>query len=388
MNSDNDLVIATTLHYEHRSKIKSLFDKPKVPVRLLSNGTINTDRKDPLSAQSTREVNVKGANIRYYFAEEGYRTIYRVLTLLSLVSSLVFFGSIIEWTDKILMGELGNSQEDFLEHFWYFSPLLLWIIVDLYRDKVGIQEYVEITYAKEKTIYLKGDLPFQGEHNFSAVMIGLTFALSALVLSPDDGLFILMMGLLSWTVIIVYLLMTLSWFLSSGAKGKTQNQDIIQFYFALMNIQEDTLNIESFENPQDFDDMQELKEKLGKFENVLAVSRAAGDIFATKSPSLIVVAIGATTENLMKRACDHLGVVRKKRARPTLQTFIHEYQTIELLDDKVLSQLNVIREFRNRSTHHFNIDWDESLIVLNQFCQFVEWYAAKFSNARVEEVLK
>jgi hypothetical protein len=385
MNSDKDLVIATTLHYEHRSIIKSLFDKPKVPIRLLSNGIINTDRKDPLSHQSTREVNVKGANIRYYFPEEGYKKIYRTLSILSLISSLVFLVQMVEWTDKILLGELGNGQDDFFKHFLHFSPLLLWIVVDLCRDKVGIQEYVEITSAKEESIQLKGNLLFQGEHNFSAAMICIALALNVVVLSPEDGLLILLFGLFYLVGIVACLLMTLSWFLRSAEEDKQRNQDLIQFYFALMNIQEDTLNIESFENPQDFDDMLELREKLGEFENVLGVSRAAKDIFASKSPSLIVVAIGATTENLMKRACDHLGVVRKKKARPTLQTFIHEFQTIELLDDKVLSQLNIIREFRNRSTHHFNIDWDESLIVLNQFCQFVEWYAVKFSNARDEE---
>ena len=85
--------------------------------------------------------------------------------------------------------------------------------------------------------------------------------------------------------------------------------------------------------------------------------------------------IPATTERLMKKACDALGIKRKTNARPTLHTFIHEYQTKKPLDDKSLTQLNVIKEFRNRATHHFNIDWDESFIVLSQFCQFVEWYA-------------
>ena len=45
------------------------------------------------------------------------------------------------------------------------------------------------------------------------------------------------------------------------------------------------------------------------------------------------------------------------------------------LNDKSFTHLNLIKEFRNRAAHHFNIEWDESIIVLNQFCQFVEWYA-------------
>ena len=104
------------------------------------------------------------------------------------------------------------------------------------------------------------------------------------------------------------------------------------------------------------------------------------EIFASKSPSLIVIAIGATTERLMRKACDSLGITRKHNARPTLHTYINEYQTKKSLNEKTHTQLNLIKEFRNRATHHFNIEWDESFIVLNQFCQFVEWYASSHSE--------
>jgi hypothetical protein len=377
--SKEELVIATTLHHEHRSIVKSLFSTSKIPIKLFSNGTLYTERSDPLSHEATRQINIKGATVRYHFADEGQRFTYRVSTIISLVSSLLFFGLTMAWTDRILMGELGNGAEDLQEHFLYFWPILLWISIDFLRDRIGKQERLEITYEKGKTITLRGNLPFQGEHNFSAVMITIGIATSAIVLSPEDDLSILLFGVLLWSALLYSLFSVLRWFLASQEKdSERSHQDLVQFYFAIMNIKEGEIKAEHFDDKGDFQNIIDMKEKLSDYKAILDQSKASKDIFTSNSPSLIVIAIGATTENLMKRACDSMGITRKKNARPTLQTFIHEYQTKAKMADKNISQLNLIREYRNRATHSFNIDWDESMIVMKQFTNFVEWYAGKF----------
>ena len=377
--SKEELVIATTLHHEHRSIVKSLFSTSKIPIKLFSNGTLYTERSDPLSHEATRQINIKGATVRYHFANEGQRFTYRVSTIISLVSSLLFFGLTMAWTDRILMGELGNGAEDLQEHFLYFWPILLWISIDFLRDRIGKQERLEITYEKGKTITLRGNLPFQGEHNFSAVMITIGIATSAIVLSPEDDLSILLFGVLLWSALLYSLFSVLRWFLASQEKdSERSHQDLIQFYFAIMNIKEGEIKAEHFDDKSDFQNIIDMKEKLSDYKAILDQSKASKEIFTSNSPSLIVIAIGATTENLMKRACDSMGITRKKNARPTLQTFIHEYQTKAKIADKNISQLNLIREYRNRATHSFNIDWDESMIVMKQFTNFVEWYAQEF----------
>jgi hypothetical protein len=277
------------------------------------------------------------------------------------------------------MGELGNGAEDLQEHFLYFWPILLWISIDFLRDRIGKQERLEITYEKGKTITLRGNLPFQGEHNFSAVMITIGIATSAIVLSPEDDLSILLFGIFLWSALLYSLFSVLRWFLASQEKdSERSHQDLVQFYFAIMNIKEGEIKAEHFDDKGDFQNIIDMKEKLSDYKAILDQSKASKDIFTSNSPSLIVIAIGATTENLMKRACDSMGITRKKNARPTLQTFIHEYQTKAKMADKNISQLNLIREYRNRATHSFNIDWDESMIVMKQFTNFVEWYAEKF----------
>lgn len=377
-----ELVIATTLHHEHRSIVKSLFSTSKIPIKLFSNGTLYTERSDPLSHEATRQINIKGATVRYHFADEGQRFTYRVSTIISLVSSLLFFGLTMAWTDRILMGELGNGAEDLQEHFLYFWPMLLWISIDFFRDRIGKQERLEITYEKGKTISLRGNLPFQGEHNFSAVMITIGIATSAVVLSPEDDLSVLLFGIFLWSALLYSLFSVLRWFLASKERdSERSHQDLIQFYFAIMNIKEGEIKAEHFDDQGDFQNIIDMKEKLSDYKAILDQSKASKEIFTSNSPSLIVIAIGATTENLMKRACDSMGITRKKNARPTLQTFIHEYQTKAKMADKNISQLNLIREYRNRATHNFNIDWDESMIVMKQFTNFVEWYAEKFEIA-------
>lgn len=376
-----ELVVAKTLHCEHRSFTKSLFRKSKVPITLFSNGTLYTDINDPLSHESTRQINIKGATVRYHFSNEGHKFTYRVSTIISLVSSLLLFGLAMAWTDRILLGDLGNGTGDLLQHLFYFWPVIVWIIIDFARDRIGEQEKLEITYEKDKTILLKGDLPFQGEHNFSAMMICISIATTAIVISPEDGLSVLLFGLLFWGVILYSLFSVLRWFLATHEEDKERShQDLIQFYFAIMNIKEGEIKVEQFENKEDFKSIISMKEKLTVYQKILDQSKASKDIFTSNSPSLVVIAIGATTEYLMMRACESLGVTRKKNARPTLQTFIHEYQTKAKMDDKNISQVNLIREYRNRATHSFNIDWDESIIVMKQFTNFVEWYALEYAK--------
>mgnify|MGYP001240083950 CR=1 FL=1 len=376
-----ELVIATTLHHEHRSIVKSLFSTSKIPIKLFSNGTLYTERSDPLSHEATRQINIKGATVRYHFADEGQRFTYRVSTIISLVSSLLFFGLTMAWTDRILMGELGNGAEDLQEHLLYFWPILLWISIDFLRDRIGKQERLEITYEKGKTISLRGNLPFQGEHNFSAVMITIGIATSAIVLSPEDDLSVLLFGIFLWSALLYSLFSVLRWFLASQERySERSHQDLIQFYFAIMNIKEGEIKAEHFDDKGDFQNIIDMKEKLSDYKAILDQSKASKEIFTSNSPSLIVIAIGATTENLMKRGCDSMGITRKKNARPTLQTFIHEYQTMAKMADKNITQLNLIREYRNRATHSFNIDWDESMIVMKQFTNFVEWYSEEFGG--------
>ncbi|MDP6866354.1 MAG: DUF4145 domain-containing protein, partial [Candidatus Poseidoniaceae archaeon] len=147
-----------------------------------------------------------------------------------------------------------------------------------------------------------------------------------------------------------------------------------------INILPDDYDLHQSRNVEEINEFRRIRGKLDQYQSLLAEITSSKDIFASKSPSLIVIAIGATTERLMRNACDLLGIKRKSNARPTLHTYIHEYRTKKVLNETAESYLETIKNYRNRATHHFNIDWDEAYIVLNQFCKFVEWYAGDHTS--------
>ena len=375
-SAQESIVVARTSHHEKNSRLKALFGHSKVRISLLSDGTLISDRKDPLSATNDG-INLNGAKFQYFFPEERFFFAYRLLTLITVLSSLIFFATIVEWAERMVDDDIGVRSIDFLEHLQYFSPVCIWIFSDLVRGQLGTQERLIVKAKDGQNVEIRGGLPYQSQHNLSMYLLGVGLFLAAIFITPEESMFATILGI----VIILALFAMYARGISFLAVKSSKNQSfpLNHFYFALTKIlYEDPIATQHIEEA-DFNEFNELRQKLEKHQLLLADVASSKEIFASKSPSLIVIAIGATTERLMHKACKSLGITRKHNARPTLHTYINEYQTKESLNEKTLTQLNLIKEFRNRATHHFNIEWDESFIVLNQFCQFVEWYASAYT---------
>jgi hypothetical protein len=369
-------VIARTYHFEHTSILHSVLYRSKVPICLLQNGVLETEKVDPLHKTSNNSNNVKKANIRYYFPTERYRTVYRFSNLFSLLAALSFFVQIIAWADMVAYGSLGLEEDEFLNHSIYFTPLFVYILFDLLRGRLGTQERIELTFGTTDIRTIKGELPLENTHNFSSILIVLGILFAAIILIPESDLLVLALGAICYLFLGFILIASITSYFSSREDNNQQKyQSLVQFYFALMNMKEDTFSSTDEDNHDAISELNEIKIRLEQFEELLSQFDAAKEIFQSKSPSLIAIAIGATTEKLMRTACDQLGIKRKSSARPTLLSFTQEYQTKRELDDKIRTHLNLIREYRNRAAHHFNLDWKESLIVLDLFCQFVEWFS-------------
>jgi len=372
-----EIVVACTTHHEKNSRLKALFGNSKVKITLLSDGTLVSDRKDPLSATNDG-INLNGAKFQYFFPEEHLFFAYRLMTLITVLSSLIFFATIIEWSERMIDDNIGVESNDFLEHFQYFSPVCIWVFFDLVRGRFGTQERLIIKAKDGQNIEIMGGLPYQSQHNLSMYLLGVGLFLAAIFITPEESMFATIFG--------VIIIIALFWMYAKGLgfltvkSNKYRSLPLNHFYFALTKILQDDPVANKEVEQSELDEFNKMRERLEKHQPLLKNVASSKEIFASKSPSLIVIAIGATTERLMRKACDSLGITRKHNARPTLHTYINEYQTKKPLHEKSLTQLSLIREFRNRATHHFNIEWDESFIVLNQFCQFVEWYASAHSS--------
>lgn len=365
-DSTEKMVVARTLHRETNSYLLSIFKRTKVTITLRSDGTIISNRKDPL-AGTDEGIDITGAKIQYYFPHDRGKIVFRLMAFLSFMTSIYFAISTMGMDE-------GTIFSDFtLEHTVAILSFLFWASWDLSRSKLLEQEHLMIRTITNNEIKISGDLPSQGIHKASAGIIFVSLILVGFLAAPEGSLSesmfvlgILIFSMLAWWFIF-------EWIMSKGDYVTTHSTS--HFYFAIINILHSDYELHQPRNEKEMEEFRKVKLKLEQYQSLLQDVASSKEIFSSKSPSLIVIAIGATTERLMKRACDSLGIKRKTNARPTLHTFIHEYQTKQSLDEKSLTRLNLIKEFRNRATHHFNIDWDESFIVLSQFCQFVEWYA-------------
>ena len=145
-----NIIVARTTHHEKNSRLRALFGNSKVKISLLSDGTLVSDRKDPL-AGTNDGINLNGAKFQYFFPEERFFVLYRLLTLITVLSSLIFFATIIEWSERMVDDDIGVESDDFLEHLQYFSPVCIWIFFDLVRGRFGTQERLVVKARMAKT---------------------------------------------------------------------------------------------------------------------------------------------------------------------------------------------------------------------------------------------
>lgn len=371
-------MVGWMVHYDHHH----IFSKRqrKYEIQLFSDGTISSMAKHPLSGRPAENTNVFSHKIRYFFPLENVVPLYRSMVVLCLILSGLFFINFVSWADMVYESGLTDEALDAVSVAPFLTPLLLMIVFDTLACRIGTPERMTARTPSTEQLIFRGKLPFQDLVNIARSVTLLGGICGTLLALPDDSFFLLILsfGILggmfyaSWQGIL--------WLLSLHKESDGVQMSCVQFFIAATEIQNGGQDSGPTLEKKERDELGQIKEKLGSFENVLQRAEASRDIFSSTSPSLIVIAIGATTERLMYIACDNIGIRRKSNARPTLHTFINEYQTKESLDSKTLMRLHLIRDFRNTATHHFNVDWDDSLMLLRHFCQFVEWFADKHAK--------
>lgn len=365
--------VGKMVHYDHHQ----IFSKRqrKYEIRLMSDGMISSTAKHPLSGSSTNDVSVLTHKMRYFFPLENQPLLYRIMVLLCLVLSGVFFYNFTSWAELAYENGLTDRYLDAASVAPFLSPLVLLLMADTLVCKLGTPERMTVETSSDDRLTFSGKLPHQDLLNISRSVALLGGILGTLLALPDESFLLLLFSLGVLGAMFYASLQGLFWLMNAKTSTDEVQMSCVQFFIAATEMQNGAKNPVPVLEKEEQRELSHLKEELQGFENVLEHVDASRDIFSSSSPSLIVIAIGATTERLMFIACENVGIQRKSNARPTLHTFINEYQTKAKLDPKTLTRLQLIKEFRNTATHHFNIEWDDSLIVLKQFCRFVEWFA-------------
>lgn len=380
--SSSARAVGRMVHYDHHQ----IFSKRqrKYEIRLMSDGTISSTAKHPLSNSTTNEVSVHTHKMRYFFPLENQPFLYRIIVLLCLVLSGIFFYNFGTWAELVYENGLTDRSLDAASVVPFLSPLVLLLIADSLVCKLGTPERMTVETSSDDKLTFRGKLPNQDLLNISRGVALLGGIVGTLLALPEESFFLMLFSLGLLGVMFYASMQGLFWLLSAKKSTDEVHMSCVQFFIAATEMQNGAKGTVQVLEKEEQKELSHLKEELQGFENVLGRVDASRDIFSSSSPSLIVIAIGATTERLMFIACENVGIQRKSNARPTLHTFINEYQTKAKLDPKTLTRLHLIKEFRNTATHHFNVEWDDSLMVLKQFCRFVEWFAENHSKEPAE----
>jgi len=374
--------ISSLSHSKCKSFIKSLHPKNnESELVLFSDGWIEEEKESEfLKPESRRILNVKEVkSVEYSGGKYRNRFIYKLLSIISLLSAFVMLLFSFEVFDAVFMGSsLGEGS-------FAIYGAMIWVFFDLFRETMASPAHITFNLTGEKNKKFLGDLPDGSLHRTSIifVLIGVFFFLVFFLdwvfeRSPFWGdIFGTVVTFLILWLLMKYLYDVFSDDTSlSGINSADIPEGLTHMYFAIMAIRSNTKdNPSNATNDVPISELEAIKARLLEHELLLSTIASFDDILSVPSPSLGAIAIRVSTETIMKNACESIGVKSKLNAKKTLISYVHQYKTKAKLDSKIESYLENIRMMGNRAAHDFNVDWDEFKVILNQFCEVVNWYS-------------
>ena len=380
--TDGRYPISSLSHSKCKSFIKSLHPKNnESELVLFSDGWIEEGGESEfLNPESRRILNVKDVkSVEYSGGKYRNRVMYKLFNVVSSLSAFVMLIFSIEVFEAAFEGaEIGEGS-------WAIYAAIIWVVFDLFRDKMAEPKYINFNFNDKGGKQFFGDLPEGGLHRTSSAFVVITvgfFLIFFFDWAIERSPFIGDVFGYSMLVFIIWLLLKLLYSLISddaplsGINSADIPEGLTHMYFAIMAIRSNT-NGSPNQNTNEIPitELEAIKGRLLEHELLLSAIASFNDILSVPSPSLGAIAIRVSTETIMKNACESIGVKSKLNAKKTLISYVHQYKTKAKLDSKIESYLENIRMMGNRAAHDFNVDWNEFKVILNQFCEVVNWYS-------------
>lgn len=380
--TDGRYPISSLSHSKCKSFIKSLHPKNnESELVLFSDGWIEEEKESEfLKPESRRILNVKEVkSVEYSGGKYRNRFFYKLLSIISLLSAFIMLLFSFEVFEAAFMGSsLGEGS-------WAIYGAVIWVFFDLFRETMASPAHITFNLTSGKNKKFLGDLPDGNLHRTSIIFVLI-------------GVFLFLVFFLNWvferspiwgdvlglivTFLILWLLMKFLYDIFSddtslsGINSADIPEGLTHMYFAIMAIRSNTKDgTPNATNDVPISELEAIKARLLEHDSILSTIASFNDILSVPSPSLGAIAIRVSTETIMKNACGSVGVKSKLNAKKTLISYVHQYKTMAKLDSKVESYLENIRMMGNRAAHDFNVDWDEFKVILNQFCEVVNWYS-------------
>ena len=386
LNESKRFPLSSIKNRTSHSMLRNLFN-PLEKIVLYSDGVISVDnpKSDSLIDKSNYDIlNVhETKSITYSSAKYNNRFIYVTLQTLTVLLSFLFLG----WFNEFFLFIFENYQPSNWELAIFCAPLV-YIFADNYRDLFAKPSLITIQTADGETKHLTGKLPNAQVHTASSVMIALAayfFFLGSVdkLTSTQYGSTVeIILGLIaiSFIVFLIYQ----GYFAKdkiNGIDNQEISNDMVHFYFALMSVKQSFNTVTVTVDKDISDELKGIKEELQQYDNSMKSVVSAEQIFTASNPSMGVLAIGISTETIMKNACERVGISFKPSAKMTLDPLIKQYNREAGIDSRIKSYLEIVKEMRNRAAHDFNINWTEFKTTLDQFCEIVKWYHGLYDDS-------
>lgn len=357
---------------------------------LYSNGDlqVKSDISEILGNEQLVLTNIRKTDfIKFTRPKFLNKPLHNTLALASFILSIVFLGN----SELIVDFLFADLELTIFEQFSIFvAPFLIILLDHLRLGMIQVSQLI-LDFKDSEKIVFNGDGPdsalffmskmFLFFGLFIPIMLFLEWIMEQAPLIGDFFAYII--GLL---ILYVFLRGAYSLFFRPDSVNPEDTDDFIlgyqHMYFAMMMVK----NTEAFTGTKSEEVTLAINgfgKELLQYKDNLKNLNTLDEIISASNPSMGVLAIGISTEILMRHACETAGITFKPSARPTLDPLIKQYNREKGIDSKTKSYLEVIKEMRNRAAHDFNIDWDEFKMVTQQFCEVVKWYTEQVDSYQI-----
>ena len=387
LGSDGRFLLSSIKNRTSHSILRNLFN-PLEKIVLYSDGVISVDNKntDSLINKSDYEItNIHDAeSITYSNAKFTNRFAY--VSLQSITAFLAF--SFLVYFEEFYYFIFVNYQPSNWEIAFFCGPLV-YMFSDYNRGLFAKPSEVTIHTNDGEVKKIIGKLPDAQVHTASSIMIGIAayalavVAVDRLTYTKYGSFFEVLFGF-CFIFTCLYIIYR-AYFAKKDINGIDNTEisnDMVHFYFAIMSIKQ-TTGISTINDASDeiSKELKGIKKELQQYNSLMKSVVSAEQIFTASNPSMGVLAIGISTETIMKNACERIGITFKPSAKMTLDPLIKQYNREAGIDSRIKSYLEIIKEMRNRAAHDFNINWTEFKTTLDQFCEIVKWYHSLYDES-------
>jgi len=382
VSSDGRFPMSVIKYHSNRSSIINFFSfRKKEKIVFYTDGMLELegDRSDIIDKSCFKIFNIHDAeSIIFRSAKYKNRLAYNILQVSAFISAFSMLINVEYFFDFIF----GDYKPSNLMLLFFLSPIIF-LFSDFKRDLFAEPGSIIIKQDENNEKVIQGDLPDAGIHLASS-MFFLFFVIIFSIVFIDsvkfNPLFEDLLFTILGVIICLFVALTIFFQLTSPSKeinGIDKNDitsNITHLYFAMMSVKQNN-NVNLFLQDEDISkELDEIRESLRQYQDFMQSIVSAEQIFNASNPSMGVLAIGISTETIMKQACERIGINFKPSAIMTLDPLIKQYNREAGIDSRIKSYLEIIKQMRNRAAHDFNINWQEFKTTLDQFCEVVKWY--------------